>query len=157
MEDFPRPIPVRPAKFLDRLRVTMRARGLAYTTEKTYIHWIRSFIRFHRMRHPQEMGPAEVDQFLSWLAADPVTGVIRRHHLHPTAIAKAIRQAVRQTGFVRRVTSHTFRHSFATRLLEQGYDLRTIQELLGHADVATTEIYTHVLNKGGRGVRGPLG
>jgi integron integrase len=90
------------------------------------------------------------------LAADPVTGVIRRHHAHPSWVRKNVRKAVTGAGIHKHVTCHTFRHSFATRLLEKEYDLRTIQELLGHADIATTEIYTHVLNKGGRGVISPI-
>ena len=91
------------------------------------------------------------------IAADPATGVLRRHHLHPSCIRKAIKKAAREIRLHKRVSSHTYRHSIATRLLERGYDLRTIQELLGHSDISTTEIYTHVLNKGGRGVQGPLG
>jgi integron integrase len=79
----------------------------------------------------------------------------RRHHLHETSIQRAVRQAVVDVGITRRVSCHTFRHSFATHLLEEGYDIRTIQELLGHRDVKTTMIYTHVLNRGGRGVRSP--
>ncbi len=86
----------------------------------------------------------------------PESGERRRHHLHQTAVQRAVTQAARQGGLVKRVTCHTLRHSFATHLLEAGYDIRTIQELLGHRDVATTMIYTHVLNKGGRGVRSPL-
>jgi len=79
----------------------------------------------------------------------------RRHHLHETVLQRALRRAVLDVGISRRVSAHTFRHSFATHLLEEGYDIRTIQELLGHKDVKTTMIYTHVLNRGGRGVRSP--
>jgi len=86
---------------------------------------------------------------------DPVSQVERRHHLHETSIQRAVHAAALQVGISRRVSCHTFRHSFATHLLEEGYDIRTIQELLGHQDVKTTMIYTHVLKRGGRGVRSP--
>ncbi|MEP0904259.1 tyrosine-type recombinase/integrase [Leptolyngbya subtilissima ST-M1] len=87
---------------------------------------------------------------------DPSSGAIVRFHLHESGLQKAVKQAVRQAGIQKRVGCHTFRHSFATHLLENGYDIRTIQELLGHKDVKTTMIYTHVLNRGGLGVRSPL-
>lgn len=79
-----------------------------------------------------------------------------RHHLHASSIQKAVKQAVKKAGITKHATPHTFRHSFATHLLESGYDIRTIQELLGHKDVKTTMIYTHVVNRGAMGVRSPL-
>jgi len=86
---------------------------------------------------------------------DPETGLLRRHHLHESVMQRAMTAAVRASGIGKRASCHTLRHSFATHLLESGYDIRTVQELLGHRDVATTMVYTHVLNRGGRGVRSP--
>jgi integron integrase len=87
---------------------------------------------------------------------DPRSGAKRRHHLSDQALQRAMKQAVRDAGITKPATPHTLRHSFATHLLESGYDIRTVQELLGHSDVSTTMIYTHVLNRGGRGVVSPL-
>ena len=90
------------------------------------------------------------------LSVDPRSGIERRHHTHEQALQRAIKAAVGQAGIAKPASTHTLRHSFATHLLESGYDIRTVQELLGHSDVSTTMIYTHVLNKGGRGVISPL-
>ncbi|MCB0194574.1 MAG: integron integrase [Anaerolineae bacterium] len=90
------------------------------------------------------------------LSTDPRSGVMRRHHYHERSMQKALKKAVHLVGITKRVTCHTFRHAFATHLLENGYDIRTVQELLGHEDVRTTMIYTHVLNQGPMGVRSPL-
>jgi integron integrase len=90
------------------------------------------------------------------LALDPRAGVVRRHHVSPSALQKHVSHAAKLAGVQKRVTCHTFRHSFATHLLEAGYDIRTVQELLGHKDVKTTMIYTHVLKRGGFAVKSPL-
>jgi len=97
---------------------------------------------FHQQRYP--------------VSRDPRSGKYRRHHASETALQRAVRNAARSVGISKPVSPHTFRHCFATHLLEAGYDIRTVQDLLGHKNVSTTMIYTHVLNKGGMGITSPL-
>ncbi len=90
------------------------------------------------------------------VSTDPLTGTVRRHHVDPSVINKAIRAAARGAGLTKQISAHTFRHRFARHLLQRGTDIRTIQALLGHGDVSTTMIYTHILQQGGQGVPSPL-
>ncbi len=90
------------------------------------------------------------------LSRDPRSGKVRRHHINESGLQRAVQKAARSAGIVKPISPHTFRHSFATHLLEAGYDITTVQELLGHKDVSTTMVYTHVIKKGGMGVQSPL-
>jgi len=128
---------------LDDLKRDFGAVYLPYALERKYRNAARDFIW-------QYLFPAEK------LSADPRSGKIRRHHVSEQNVQRAVKIALRAAGVKKNGSCHAFRHSFATHLLEDGYDIRTVQELLGHKDVRTTMIYTHVLNRGGRGVRSPL-
>jgi integron integrase len=151
-------VTVLPAKFVEPLRQQL-ARARELHSSDCLAGYGEVYVPFARARKypraPREWSwqyafPATV------LSEDPRSGRMRRHHFDEQAVQRAVKEAVRRAGIVKPASPHTLRHSFATHLLQAGYDIRTVQELLGHADVKTTMVYTHVLNRGGRGVLSPM-
>jgi integron integrase len=163
-----------PMKLADRLREQLakvkklHARDLAAGHGRVWLPYAyhRKFPKMEREVGWQYLFPSsrlsadpreqELDERRMQPEEAPMEEVLRRHHIHENNIQKTVKKVVAACGFTKKVSCHTFRHSFATHLLEAGYDIRTVQELLGHSDVSTTMIYTHVLQRGPRGVQSPL-
>jgi site-specific recombinase XerD len=143
-------------RLLDRVRDVIRIKHYSIRTEQAHLQWIRRYLlRSQASERGSRVGLAVRLSCVPQIV-DPRRHVERRHHASTDVLQRAIKNAARTAGIVKPASVHTLRHSFATHLLQSGYDIRTVQELLGHSDVKTTIIYTNMLNRSGRGVLSPL-